>query len=99
MYKIKCGNCDGLYIGQASKKLKYSCLQHEKDVNRQKQRMVDFVGRTGKTDNEDAIKMVTQQQTALVKNAITHNHVFKFQEAEIIDNHKHTKKREFLESV
>lgn len=99
IYKVECEGCDNVYIGQTSKKLDTRMTQHEKDVERQAGWLERLSQAPIRLKDEEIINKVTQNQTALVKHAITMNHTFNFNDAKILDEHSHKRKREFIESA
>lgn len=99
IYKIDCGDCNKVYIGQTSKKLETRITQHGKDVERQSTWKERLSNAPLRMKDDEILSKVTPNQTALVKHAVTLNHNFKFDNATIIDKHDLTKKREFIESA
>jgi len=78
VYKIPCGQCNKLYVGETSKRLKTRKNQHKNDL---------------KNIEENP------NRTAILQHIEQTNHIFKYDEIEIMDYEKNMNRRRILEST
>ena len=91
IYRASCGgndgeSCDTVYVGETSRQLGTRMNEQATGCIRAK--------KTGKVKDKDK-----RYDLGLQKHALDHNHIFNLEEAEILDQEKHWKKRKILEAI
>ena len=91
VYKVKCNNCEKVYIGETGRKLETRIQEHRKDVETAEQGV-----RTRRSRSETSQE---QNKSAITDHTVSQNHVPNWTDIEVLDKEQDYTKRQIKEAI